>query len=89
MDLRGADVRGKVLCGCDVRGANLYGIGVSINCDTFSDLKLDDQQVATLLRVIAQADINPHWRDGIRTLVIAVIGPKRNDLLTRYLEIHA
>lgn len=88
-DLREFDARGKVLYACDVRGAALYGVGVSLNCDTFDGLKLDDDQVAMLLRVFMLADINPAWRDGVQALVISIIGAERNKLLSRYLQIHA
>lgn len=89
-DLREADLHGKVLFQCDLRGAALYGLVISVNCDTFDGVKLDDHQMATLLRVIGMAETtSPAWRNGIAALVTSIIGPEASAVLTRYLQIHA
>lgn len=87
-DLRGQDWRGRILWGVDVRGANLWGLGVSINCGTFDHVILDDRQVALLLRLIALAEIDPRWVDGLQTLVRTVAGRKQDASISRYLDLH-
>ena len=87
-DLRNVDLTGQVLFYCDFRGANLYNAKISLNCATFHGLKLDDTQVATLLRLVGLAQIDAAWKDGLRLLIESIIGKDRNDLLSRYLKIH-
>jgi hypothetical protein len=70
----------------DLRRAKLYGAKISLTCDTFDGVKLDETQMATLLLMIAQAHMpTTAWLDGIRDLVASEIGVKELDKLERYL----
>ena len=59
LDLRGADFTQSALFGTDLRGSQLHGCAISIDCATFEGVKLDDRQVAMFLLLLAQAD-TPH-----------------------------
>lgn len=86
-DLRHADLRGKVLFQTNLRGANLYGAHITLNCDTFDAVALDSRQVATLLRLIALADIGPQWKQGILALTESIVGKAQNEAIARYLQV--
>lgn len=87
-DFRGADLRDHILFETDLRGSNLYNVGISVDCDTFTGVRLDDTQVALFLRLIASASIDPQWQVGLKALVKDVIGQANDNALTRYLQIH-
>lgn len=86
-DLRHQDLRGKVLFQADLRGANLYNTGVSLRCQTFDGVKLDDQQFAQLLLMLQTADVNPKFQVGVRDLVKRVVGEDRYKALYRWLKL--
>lgn len=87
-DLRNLDLRDKVLYRTDVRGAQLYNVGISVSCDTFDGLVLDDQQVGLFLKLIARSDIAQEWKAGLEALVQKVLGQRKSALLGRYLDLH-
>jgi hypothetical protein len=76
-DLRGRDFTNQVLFETDLRGARLYGLQISANCATFDGLKLDDENVALLLMMIGQANIDPRWTTGLEALVLDIVGDRR------------
>lgn len=86
-DLRHADLTNKILFGANLRGSELYGISISLKCETFDGCKLDETQVATLLLMIAQADMNSKFQVGLRDLVRRVTGEKHFAALQRYLHV--
>lgn len=86
-DLRHVDLRGKVLFQADLRGANLYDTGVSLRCQTFDSVKLDDTQVCQLLLMIQSADINPKLQVRLRDTVRAILGEDKYKVMTRWLKI--
>lgn len=87
-DLRGVSLVGLNLFDCDLRGANLYNATISLTCDTFHGVKLSDLQIATLLRLIALANITPAWKTGIQQLVTAMVGPTKSKAIDLYLDTH-
>jgi uncharacterized protein YjbI with pentapeptide repeats len=85
-DLRRTDLTGKVLFGTDLRGSNLRGSKISIDCATFDGLKLDDNQVGMLLKMIAKADIALEWRAGLDDLIERVAGTDRFRAISRVIR---
>jgi hypothetical protein len=73
-DLRNTDLSNKVLFLTDLRGAKLYGAKVALECQQFHKVRLDNTQVATLLLMIALADIEPKYKQGLQQLVQSVVG---------------
>lgn len=86
-DWRHRDLTGQTLFGVDLSGKRLYGAKIALKCDTFDGVKLDRQQVAMLLLMIAMADIDPAMARSIHTVVEATVGSKEYAVLKRYLEI--
>jgi hypothetical protein len=86
-DLRGTDLSARVLFGTDLRGCQLKGVKVSVDCRTFDGVKLDDIQVAMLLKLFAQADIAPEWIAGIHELVERVTSHDRAKAIDRLLKV--
>jgi uncharacterized protein YjbI with pentapeptide repeats len=92
MDLRDTDQRyrdlsHKVLFQTDLRGARLYGAKVSIECQTFDAVQLDDEQVASLLFMLSLADIDERWKVGMTDMIRAIAGEKMATTLQRYLKL--
>jgi hypothetical protein len=86
-DLRHHDLSGKILFNTDLRGSNLHGVRISLECSTFDGVKLDDEQVAKLLLMLSLADINPKFQVGLRDLTRRVTGDKFFAALQRYLQL--
>lgn len=87
-DLRGHDLTNKILFQTDLRGAQLYNARISLTCSTFDGLRLDSEQVAVLLKLIALADVDERWIVGINSLVASVTSPAKLRVIDRYLQIH-
>jgi hypothetical protein len=87
-DFRNRDLSDHVLFNTDLRGADLYNATISVNCATFHGVKLDDRQVALLLKIISLANITPEWKEGITRLVADVITWKKAQAIDRFLQIH-
>ena len=87
-DLRCQDLSDRVLFGHDLSGTKLYGAKISLRCETFDGLKLDDTQLAMLLLMISQVSMpTTAWRDGLRQLVRDEIGDDAFRTLERYLQL--
>lgn len=86
-DLRYSDLTDKVLFETDLRGADLYGAKISLHCQTFDGVKLDNSQVAYLLMMLSKADIDPQYRDGIHKLTRAVAGERAYQVLLRLMSL--
>jgi uncharacterized protein YjbI with pentapeptide repeats len=86
-DLRHQDLTGKSLFGADLSGSQLYGAQISLLCSTFDGVKLDNNQIALLLLMISQADIDPRWRPNLRLLVASIIGKDQLKVFDRYLAV--
>lgn len=82
-DLRHRDLSGKVLFETDLRNAKLYGAKISLACETFDGVKLDDSQVALLLIMISKAEMDPVYQEGLRRLVYQAMGEYRYSALLR------
>lgn len=57
------------LFGCDFSGSDLYSAIISLNCFTFRDIILDDNQVRLLLYMIQLAKFDPAMRSQIRAVI--------------------
>jgi hypothetical protein len=86
-DWRHRDLTDQVLFGQDLTGKRLYGARISLKCDTFDGVKLDHQQVAMLLLMIAMADIDPAVVRALHTVVEVAVGSHEYSVLKRYLEL--
>lgn len=86
-DLRNYDFSGHVMFGADLRGANLRGAKVSLDCATFDGVQLDDNQVAMLLMMFSQAQVNQRWVDGLRELVGSIAGADRLRAIERLIRV--
>jgi hypothetical protein len=86
-DLRHVDLRGKVLFQADLRGANLYNTGISLRCQTFDGVTLDNDQVAQLLLMLQTADIDPKAQVGMRDLVKRLVGEAKYKALFKWLKL--
>lgn len=86
-DLRHIDLSGKILFQTDLRGANLYNAKVSLKCETFDGVKLDNEQMAKLLLMISMADVDPKFQVGLRDLVRRVTGDAHFRALERWLKL--
>lgn len=86
-DLRHIDLADKILFGTDLRGADLYDARITLKCETFDGVKLDDTQVAKLLLMFQLADINPKFQVGLRDLVRRVTGDRHFTALQRWLRL--
>lgn len=87
-DLRFQDLTSRTLFGVDLRGKKLYGATISLKCETFDGVKVDEYQLAMLLLMISQADMpTTAWRDGLRALVESEIGEQQLRTLERYLQL--
>jgi hypothetical protein len=86
-DLRHKDLTKKVLFKTNLRGAKLYGAEISVRCETFDGVELDDDQVSLLLLMLAEADIDPAWEEGLRSLVKSVVGDQKSQAIGRYLKV--
>lgn len=75
-DLRGRDLSDRVLYNTDLRECQLYGSKVSLTCDTFDQVWLDDVQFASLLLMASKAHVSPAWRPGLEALVTQVLGDR-------------
>jgi len=86
-DLRNADLTHRVLFGADLRGSRLFGCDITIACDTFNGVMLDDTQVGSLLLLISQADISDEYVVAIQQAVRHVLGDHAYAALMRMLSI--
>jgi uncharacterized protein YjbI with pentapeptide repeats len=86
-DLRYTDLSDKVLFDTDLRGAQLYGVRLSMLCQQFDGVKLDNTQIASLLMIISQADIDPRFKQGLNALVESVAGSSSYKALQRMLRL--
>jgi hypothetical protein len=88
-DLRGEDMTEQTLFETDLRGSKLYGIQVSMTCETWDGVKISQDQMAMLLLMISQADVEPRggWRDGLQQLVEREVGEHEFRTLKRYLQL--
>ena len=86
-DLRKHDFTGRVLFGTDLRGCRLRGAKLSLDCETFVGLKLDDDNVATLLTMLAQMDVDPQWTTGLQALIERVVGTDRAAAIARLVQV--
>jgi len=86
-DFRHMDLSGKILFGTDLRGANLYDAKISLTCETFDGVKLDNTQFAKLLLMLQMADVDPKFQVGLRDLVRRVTGDTHFTALQRWLRL--
>jgi hypothetical protein len=86
-DLRGQDLSNKTLFSADLRGAKLYDAIISLNCKTFDHARFDDDQIASLLFMIASADIHVSWKTGLYRLIKERLGADRYHALKRLLKV--
>lgn len=86
-DLRWVDFSGEPLFQTDLRGASLHQAVISLDCATFSGVKLDDQQVALFLLMLSSADIDVKWKASLVQLVREQVGDSQLDVLQRYLRL--
>jgi uncharacterized protein YjbI with pentapeptide repeats len=86
-DLRYYDFRNKILFGVDLRDSRLYGSSITLECQTFDGVKLDNRQVAMLLMMLAQADIDPNLKSELLKAAEFSIGSDAFQVLQRVLRI--
>jgi uncharacterized protein YjbI with pentapeptide repeats len=86
-DLRFKDLSDKILFQTDLRSARMYGAKISLQCETFDSVQLDNEQVASLLFMISQADIDHQWTVGLEKLIYDVAGEKTAKALQRFLRL--
>lgn len=88
-DLRSRDLTGHVLYRTQLTGSNLYGAKITLSCDTFDGVVLDNQQVALLLGLLLMADIGDAAKADIRGAMTNILGSKeRYDRVSAYLKLH-
>ena len=78
-------IRG-VQYGNDYREVDLRKALVSIDCETFHGVMLSDKQVALLLSLVAKANINERWKNGIDSVIRNVLGDNA-EAIRRYMEL--
>ena len=76
-----------MLFGTDLRGCRLQGAKLTLDCATFEGLKLDDDQVAMLLILIAKADIDARWSVSLQELVEQIVGTDRSSAIARIVRV--
>jgi hypothetical protein len=86
-DLRLRDLSNHVLFDADLRGAKLHGAKIALVCHQFDGVKLDNEQVAYLLLMISQANIDPRYVTGIQETVARVVGKDAYQALQRLLRL--
>lgn len=86
-DLRRFDFRDKILFRADLREANLHGASITIDCQTFDGVKLDNYQVATLVMMLAQADIDPRVQHELLDTARVAVGENDFHVLQRVLRV--
>jgi hypothetical protein len=88
-DLRNQDLSERTMFGVDLRGAKLYGAKVSLKCEQFDGVKLDDDQMAQLLLMIAESDtdVNTGWYSEIHQAVRSCLGRERYQAHCRLLRL--
>lgn len=79
------DLSEQVLYGKDLRGQNLYGAKVSLKCDTFDGVLIDNQQLALLLLLIQLAEIDHQYQQRLRDLARDIVGEEHYRVLLRYM----
>lgn len=88
-DLRGRDLSDHVLYRTNLTGANLYGAKITLSCDSFDGVALDNQQVALLLGLLLLADVSDVAKAELRDAMISILGSmERYDRVSAYLKLH-